>query len=74
MDAGGDDEDDNNVISSVLKKGSSRLKEIMKETKEVFEADNNTSTPAEANTATEADEAAQAGVGTNPSNKDVSQP
>ena len=53
-----DDEDDNNVISSVLKTGSSRPEEISKKTRKVFEADNNAPNPAEANPATEADEAA----------------
>ena len=74
MDVEGDDEDDNNVISSVLKTGSSRLEEIAKETKEIFKADNNTSTLAEANPVTEAGEAAQAAVETNSPVKDVSQP
>ena len=61
MDVEGDDEDDNNVISSVLKTGSSILEEIMKETREVFKADDNTPTSAEANPIPEAGEAAQTG-------------
>ena len=47
VDVGADDEDDNTVISSVLKTGSSRLEEIMKETREIFQADNSTPIPPE---------------------------
>ena len=47
MDVEADDEDDNTVISSVLKTGSSRLEEIMKETREIFQADNSTPVPTE---------------------------
>ena len=47
VDAGADDEDDNTAISSVLKTGSSRLEEILKETREIFEGGNSTPVPTE---------------------------
>ena len=45
--AGADDEDDNTAISSALKTGSSRLEEILKETREIFEGGNSTPVPTE---------------------------
>lgn len=54
----GDDDDDNNVISSALKTVSTRPEEMARDVKEIFEADDNVSTPAEANPTTEAGEAA----------------
>lgn len=68
------DEDDNNVISSILKTGSSRPEEIAKETREIFEADKNTSTPAEANPVAEIEGAVQVGDGTKSPAKDANQP
>ena len=69
-----DDENDNDVISSVLKTGSSRPEEIAKETREVFAADDSTSTPAEANPADEIVEATQTADKTDPPAEDVNQP
>ena len=47
VDVGADDEDDNTAISSALKTGSSRLEEILKETREIFQAYNSTPVPTE---------------------------
>ena len=54
-DAGADDEDDNDnaAISSALKTGSSRLEEILKETREIFEGGDSTPVPTEAATIVE---------------------
>ena len=67
MDVEGDDEDDNNVISSVLKTGSSRLEEITKETREVFQADDNTPAPPEVAPAVET-------TGTTPKELEINPP
>ena len=47
VDVEADDEHDNTAISSMLKTGSSRLEEILKETREIFQADNSTPVPTE---------------------------